>query len=110
MKRILYISLFVILGILFQFFIHAAAEIWYLKLLTLDFEKYGFGFSWCNWVWVHHIASVILLLLGAFLGFCGGKFWWRKLYEEGRVKKIKWLLLIILIIILLILLFVVYYY
>jgi hypothetical protein len=85
MEKRIYITLFVFLGILLQFLIHAFLEIWYIDLLTFDFQKYSLGFSWSQWVFIHHIGSFILLLLGILFGFWQGRFWWNKIY----VKKSK---------------------
>lgn len=81
-KKKIYIAAFIFLGVLLQFLIHALIEIWYIDLLTNDFEKYSFGFSWPQWYIIHHIGSVILFIAGAVFGFWQGKFWWRKIYER----------------------------
>lgn len=85
MEKRIYITLFVFLGILLQFLVHAFLEIWYIDLLVSDFQSYSFGFSWSEWVLIHHIGSVALLVLGVLFGFWQGKFWWNKIY----VKKSK---------------------
>jgi len=85
-KRTIYIISFTILGILLQFLIHAGIEIWYINSLLADFPKYGFGLSWNQWYIIHHMASIILFLIGAGFGFCQGKYWWKRLYENNRIK------------------------
>lgn len=85
MQKKIYIVLFTVLGILLQFLVHAIVEIWYVGLLLQDFQKYGFGFSWNQWFFIHHIGTVILLVVGALFGFWQGKFWWRKIYKERSV-------------------------
>lgn len=82
MKKTAYIASFTFLGILLQLIIHGLVEVWYVGLLLKDFSKYGLGLSWNNWFLIHHIATVILLILGILLGFWQGKYWWRKIYEE----------------------------
>lgn len=84
MKRIIYITLFIILGILLQFLIHAGIEVWYIGLLTNNFSRYGFGFSWPQWFIIHHIATVILLVFGVWFGFWQGKYWWKRIYEKNK--------------------------
>jgi len=84
MKKLIYLISFTVLGILLQFLIHAGVEIWYINLLVGDFPKYSFGLSWNQWFIIHHIATVILLILGAALGFLAGKFFWRKIYENKK--------------------------
>ena len=83
-KRGFYICSFVVLGILLQFLAHAVVEIWYIDLLTRDFLKYGFGFSWNDWFLIHYGATVILLIAGILFGFWQGKYWWKRLYEDPK--------------------------
>ena len=86
MKRKFYIASFIFLGLLLQFIVHAAAEIWYIDLLTDDFARYGLGLSWSNWVMIHNILTPLLIIVGALFGYHQGKFWWRRLYEmRGKV-------------------------
>ncbi|KPJ71321.1 hypothetical protein AMJ50_02400 [Parcubacteria bacterium DG_74_3] len=82
MKKTIYIAAFTFLGILLQFLIHALVEIWYIGLLTQDFSRYSWGFSWSQWFLIHHIGTVILLVAGIFFGFWQGKFWWHRIYEH----------------------------
>lgn len=82
MKKTAYIASFTFLGILLQLIIHGLVETWYVGLLLKDFSRYGLGLSWNNWFLIHHIATVILLILGILFGFWQGKYWWRKIYEE----------------------------
>jgi hypothetical protein len=84
MKKKIYITTFVFLGTLLQFLIHALIEIWYIGLLTSGFQKYSLGFSWAQWFIIHHIGSVILLILGIGFGFWAGNFFWRKIYESKQ--------------------------
>jgi hypothetical protein len=84
MKKVFYIICFTFLGILFQFLLHAGIEIWYIKLLVADFQKYSLGFSFSQLVLIHHIATVILLIAGALFGFWQGKYWWKRLYENKK--------------------------
>lgn len=79
------IALFVLLGFLIQLFIHSIIEIWYIQLLLRDFEKYSFGLSWSDWYFIHHIGTLILLVLGIAFGFWQGNIWrykYIKLYKK----------------------------
>jgi len=80
-KKKIYITLFIFLGILVQQLVHGLIEIWYLDLLVSDFAKYGFGLSWGVWLWIHGVGAGILFILGVFFGFRQGKYWWKKIYE-----------------------------
>jgi len=81
MKKLIYISLFTVLGIVLQFLVHELVEIWYINLLIGDFPKYSLGFSWENWFLIHYVGTIVLLVAGALFGFFQGKFWWRKIYK-----------------------------
>jgi len=82
MKRNIYIFAFVVLGILLQFLVHAGLEIWYIGLLIPDFDTYSLGFSWEQWIMIHTIGTVILLIVGVLLGLWQGKYWWKRIYER----------------------------
>lgn len=84
MKRTVYLTLFVFLGALTSFLVHAAVEIWYVGLLVNDFSTYGLGLSWETWFMIHHVGAVILLAVGLAVGYGQGRYWWRVLYIEGQ--------------------------
>jgi len=81
-KRALYIGLFVLLGLLVQFLLHAVVEIFYIKLLLSDFETYGLGLSFNTWFAIHHILTVALLIMGVAVGYQQGRYWWKRLYGK----------------------------
>ncbi|MBU4370236.1 hypothetical protein KKG58_05850, partial [Patescibacteria group bacterium] len=64
MKKAIYLIIFIILGLLFAFLIHALIEIWCINLLLKDFSKYSLGFSWSQLYLIHHIISAILFIIG----------------------------------------------
>lgn len=84
MKRIIYISLFTVLGIILSFLIHAAIEIPILWLFIKDFDQYGLGLSWQSWYLIHYIGSIVLLFIGIIFGYFQGKHWWKVIYIERR--------------------------
>lgn len=86
-KRIVYIVLFIVLGVLLQFLVHVALEYTYLKLLFRNFELYGFGLSWDTWFTIHHVSSIVLFFLGVAFGFWQGMYWWQRLYDTAGVKR-----------------------
>jgi len=49
-KKIIYISAFIFLGALLSSVIHFAVEIIYIKLLVTDFDTWGLGLAWENWL------------------------------------------------------------
>ncbi len=85
-KHIIYISLFVLLGILLQLVAHAVLEIWYIDLLLSDFQRYGFGLTWEAWVQIHSVLSFVFLVFGMLFGYQQGKHWWRKIYIEHAYR------------------------
>ena len=82
MKRVIYIILFTIFGVLLQFLLHAAIEIPYLSLLNSNFEKYSLGFSWPQLLTIHLVLTILFVIAGAAFGFFAGKFFWQKIYVE----------------------------
>ncbi len=91
-KRSLYITCSVLLGIALQCIVHGLVEIRIISLLTEDFERYGLGLSWGEWFAIHHVASLVLFVAGALLGYRAGVRWWNMIYVEkmhpGLVKSL----------------------
>ena len=87
-KKTIYIAGFTVLGILVSFIVHAGVEIWYIGRLIADFETYGLGLSWSQWVMIHHVGAVLLFLLGLTAGFFQGRLWWRIIYVDKRLERI----------------------
>lgn len=81
-KKILYIFLWVILGLMFSIIIHAMIEIPIIYILISDFKKYSLGLSWADWYLIHHVGTAILTILGIFGGAWLGFIAWDKLYEK----------------------------
>lgn len=88
LKKKIYLILFIILGIVLSFLIHAGIEVWYIDLLVSDFGKYGFGLGWRDWYFIHSVLTILLIVLGAMFGFRQGKYWWRVLYEKNNIGNI----------------------
>lgn len=86
MKKIFYIISFTFLGLLLQILVHAGIEKGYIGLLVGDYDKYSFGLSWDQLVLVHHVASIVLVIIGILFGFWQGKYWWKRLYENKKIK------------------------
>lgn len=86
-KRTAYIFLFILLGILLSFLVHAGIEIPVIKLLINDFETYGLGLSWQQWYVLHHIFSAVTLLLGVTLGYWQGMYWWKRIYDKTHARE-----------------------
>lgn len=87
MKKIFYIALFMVLGIILSFIVHAVVEIVMITLLEKEFETFNLGLSWVEWYLVHDIGAVVLFILGVSLGYIQGKHWWRVIYIEKRYPK-----------------------
>lgn len=92
MKRSVYLIAFTVLGLLVQALVHALVEQWYISLLVSDFERYGFGWSWPTWFAIHHVLTVVFIVLGGGAGFLAGRFFWPRLYHvDGRPRTRHWL-------------------
>lgn len=59
---------------------HAVLEIGVIALLEKDFAKFSLGLTWGQLMLVHHVFSIILLVVGLVFGFRQGVYWWDKLY------------------------------
>ncbi len=82
MKKTIYITLFIILGIMLSTILHGLIEMPVIYLLVSDFKKFSLGLNWSQWYLIHHIMTVVLLLIGILLGtFWGFKFW-NKIYKN----------------------------
>jgi len=84
MKRLFYIACFTFLGLLLQLVLHALLEIGVISLLLRDFPRYSLGMSWDQWIIVHHVVTVILLIGGALWGYLSGVKFWNIIYVEKR--------------------------
>ena len=73
MKRKIYISLFVLFGLLVAFFMHIVFENIYIYLLISNFELWSFGLSWADWFLIHNFATILLEVIGGVLGFLFGR-------------------------------------
>jgi hypothetical protein len=88
-KKITYITLFVLLGIILQGLIHMGFEVWYINLLVENFEYYSLGLSWPDWFFLHCIITIVFIVLGAAFGLWQGFFWWKVIYIEKHLNKLK---------------------
>jgi hypothetical protein len=89
MKKTFYITCFTFLGYLLQQLLHSLLEIFYIGLLTSDFSRFGFGFSWNSWYVIHLVFTVLFVAAGLSGGFWQGKYWWGRLYNDDGSRK-KW--------------------
>lgn len=81
--HLIYVALFVLLGLQMQYMVHGAAEIVYLNYLLDDVSRYGLGLSWSDWMMIDRFASWGFLVVGAVIGFIEGRHWWGRLYGQG---------------------------
>ncbi len=89
MKRLLYITLFAVLGVLTATLVHAGVEI---ALLTVLENQLLTGTSYLadHWWFIHGWGSKLLWLVGAVTGFLLGKKFWQILYVEKRYGTPRW--------------------
>jgi|AntRauTorckE6833_2_1112554.scaffolds.fasta_scaffold06232_6 uncharacterized membrane protein len=81
-KRYIYTGLFVLLGIIISFLVHASLELAIIELLLRDFTRWGLGLSWDTWFAIHHVCTVILLVVFVALCLQQGRYWWERVYEK----------------------------
>jgi hypothetical protein len=85
-KKIIYLTAFVVLGILLSLNFHSLLEVGYLELaarhnLTVHF--YGI----CA---LPPVIQILLPVTGITLGIYFGLYWWRKIYIERCLDKFDW--------------------
>ncbi len=79
MKKFVYIFLWVVLGLMLSFVAHALIEIFYIK----NYLPNGFTGHCALPLWL----QIGLPVLGILFGFLAGKFFWRVIYVEKRVRR-----------------------
>ncbi len=91
MKRALYLSLFVVLGFIFQLGVHAVIETAYIALLIENYAIFGLGLTWSTWFAIHEFFTLALAIIGMAGGAALGLYWWPKLYDEqGKLRRLPW--------------------
>ena len=84
MKKILYVFSFGFLGLLVATVIHAVVEMFALRIIFGNPEKYANTFWWQEWEFIHAFGSGVLWWAGLLIGFWLGFRFWRIIYIEGR--------------------------
>ncbi len=84
-KKITYLSLSVILGIILSFNLHAFVEMAYLRWVMSSGREVIF-YGGCA---LPNIVQVLIWVLGIVGGYFIGKFWWQKIYIERFWEKQK---------------------
>ena len=84
MKKIFYITMCALLGIMIGFIVHALLEIPVIYLMVSDFEKYSLGLTWSQLMTIHWVYMVVLLLIGLVVGLKLGFKWWQYIYVERK--------------------------
>ena len=84
MKKVFYISMCALLGVLVGFIAHALLEIPIIYLMVSDFDKYSFGLTWDQLMMVHWIYTATLLFIGLIAGLKLGFKWWQYIYVERK--------------------------
>lgn len=82
-KKIIYISLTIILGFLLSFILHAFLEISYLAWLSSQGKAVIF-YGNCA---LPLYLQILIILIGIVGGYFLGDFWWRKVYIERFWEK-----------------------
>lgn len=85
--KALYIFFTTILFILIGVFLHWLLEYPVLYFLTKDFELYSLGMSLSDWLALHNIFSLLILLISVFSGIYFGIDWYEKIYLD-KIKKL----------------------
>jgi hypothetical protein len=84
-KRIVYILLCIVLGVIVTTIVHAVLELVYIHLLLSDFETWSLGFSWNVWYTLHYVLALVLLAIGIIGGYYTGVRWWNYIYVKKHL-------------------------
>ena len=79
-KRLLYLSLTVLLGLLLSFIAHAAIEVAFLRYAATNYIE----ITWVNGCTLPVWLKIALPILGIIGGYFLGVHWWRIIYIEKR--------------------------
>jgi hypothetical protein len=89
MKKLIYLVLFIVLGILLSFLFHAAIEIPFLLIFFDSGAKSVIGLTWSQWLTSHAIGSGFLLVAGIIFGYWQGGHWWKVIYVQKKKPQLK---------------------
>ena len=67
--------------------VHFFIEIAYIRLLIIDFHKWGLGLDWAQWYTIHRYLGIILAVAGLVFGFKQGVHWWDYIYVKNKLKR-----------------------
>lgn len=87
LKHRIYLILFVCLGVMVSYFIFVVSVAASIFLLLIDFKYYGLGLSWEAWTIIARVWFVLAIVIGALLGHSSGKYWWKYIYVDKKLKK-----------------------
>ena len=82
-KKAVYLTAAVVLGVLLSVIAHGLIEIWYLKWMASRGMVVEFYNGCALWPWL----QVGILLAGIVGGFFLGRLWWRIIYVERKWEK-----------------------
>ena len=80
MKKIIYITMCALLGIMVSFIVHTLLEIPIIYLMISDFEKYSLSLTWNQLMTIHWAYMIVLLLIGLAVGLKMGFKWRQYIY------------------------------
>lgn len=86
-KQYLYILLFSLLGWMVLYLFYAMLEYLVLSTLLEDFDKNSLGLTWGQWWYLNHLVAAVFSLAGITIGFLQGRYWWRVVYIDHKLKR-----------------------
>ena len=90
-KKLIYVTLFTLLGFIFQLAVHAVLETAYITLLITNYGVFGLGLSWNAWFAIHEWFTGIMAAIGLGAGVWLGLYCWPILYDEhGKMRDLSW--------------------
>lgn len=86
MKRLFYITCFVLLGLLLATILHGVIEMIYLAIVFGNPTQFAESLWWREWSTIHRYGGGVLWAIGLIAGVYGGVRYWRIIYVEGKRK------------------------
>jgi hypothetical protein len=87
-KKKLYRVLFMVLGLVFGFLVHGIIEQGVIRWMLQDFEQATTVISWNQWLFVHNLGTILLIVGGIWIGYYSALWFWPLLYDKkGKRRK-----------------------
>lgn len=84
MKKLIYVILFTLLGVLLGFLTSTLFSFAVAIALVKSYDRFGFGLVFWQWEKLFYFLYVSLMAIGFMFGVWQGVMWWKIIYVQGR--------------------------